>query len=90
MIQPPTDSVCAFIAFAKSCGVEGATYHRLRHSFGSLLMANGTIPLTVSKMAGHSEVSFTMQRYGHLLPGMQEAAAASLDAVFAHDTKPAA
>ena len=30
---------------------------------------------------GHTKVAFTLDRYGHILPGMQEKAAAKLEAI---------
>ncbi|MEE2612082.1 MAG: hypothetical protein VYB24_07890, partial [Pseudomonadota bacterium] len=42
--------------------------------------ADGALmPNTISRRLGHSSAAFTMDRYGHLLPGMQTKAAAALD-----------
>lgn len=45
------------------------TLHGARHSFVSNLLAQGKPISTVSKLAGHSDVAFTANTYGHLLPG---------------------
>lgn len=48
--------------------------HGLRHFFITLGYAAGTDPKTVSREAGHSKPSFTMDHYGDVLPGMFEKA----------------
>ena len=37
-------------------------------------------PKVISERLGHSRVAFTLDVYSHLLPGMQEEAAAKTDA----------
>jgi len=46
----------------------------LRHFFVTSSLAADVDAKTVSREAGHSQVSFTLQRYGHVLPEMHEAA----------------
>jgi integrase len=68
----------AFSRMAARVGVE-ASVHDLRHTHITDLLATGTHPKVVSERAGHSSVAFTLQRYGHVVPGMQEAAARQVD-----------
>ena len=56
--------------------------HDLRHSHASWLFAQGLDLLTVQRRLGHESITTTADRYGHLLPGQQKAAAAALDEVF--------
>lgn len=49
--------------------------HDLRHTRASFLLKAGVHPKVVSERLGHSSVTITMDRYSHLLPGIQEAAA---------------
>ena len=35
----------------------------------------------VSERLGHTKVAFTLDRYGHVMPGMQEKAAGKLEAI---------
>ncbi len=42
--------------------------HDLRHTAVALWIAAGANPLEVSRRAGHTSVSFTLDRYGHLFP----------------------
>ena len=53
-------------------------FHDLRHGSGSLDMARGVNPKVVQERLGHSTVAFTLQVYGHVLPGMREEAAQDL------------
>jgi hypothetical protein len=45
------------------------------------LLATGENPKVVSERIGHTKVAFTLDRYGHVLPGMQETAVAKLEAI---------
>lgn len=53
--------------------------HDLRHTHASLLLKAGVHPKVVSERLGHSSVTITLDRYSHLLPGLQEAAATKFD-----------
>jgi hypothetical protein len=46
--------------------LDGLRIHDLRHTYVSLMIAAGANPKEVSTWAGHSSVSFTLDRYGHL------------------------
>ena len=54
--------------------------HTFRHSMATFWLANGVPPQVVSERLGHSSVAFTLQIYGHVLPGQQAAAAAEMEA----------
>ncbi len=54
--------------------------HEARHTLASTMIAAGADLKTLSTCMGHSSITITMDRYGHLLPGSEEAAAAKLDA----------
>jgi integrase len=53
--------------------------HDLKHSGVAYLAAAGVDPSEIARRAGHASVAFTYDRYGHLLPEMDKAAAAKLD-----------
>lgn len=57
--------------------------HDLRHTAISLWIAAGLNPKEVSVRAGHSNVAFTLQRYGHLYPESEDRMADALDALIA-------
>ena len=46
------------------------TFHGLRHSYASLMLADGTDIAIVSKLCGHSSISVTADIYAHLLKGV--------------------
>lgn len=50
--------------------------HDLRHSHCAHLIATGADLKAVSTRLGHASASFTLDRYGHLLPGQQAEAVA--------------
>jgi integrase len=54
----------------------------LRYTGATLLLLAGESPKVVSERLGHSTTTRTMDTYSHVLPGMQERAAAKLDAIF--------
>ena len=54
-------------------------FHDLRHSQATALIALGEHMKTISSRLGHASIQITMNRYGHLLPGMDQAAAARFD-----------
>lgn len=47
------------------CGVPYVTVHGLRHTYASLLIANGTDPRTAAAQLGHSTPSLTMNTYAN-------------------------
>ncbi len=54
--------------------------HEARHTFASLMIAAGVNAKALSSYMGHSSVTITYDRYGHLMPGNEEEAASLLDA----------
>jgi len=55
--------------------------HDLRHTAVALWIAAGAHRRKVAVRAGHSSVSFTLDRYGHLFPGSESVLNDSLDAL---------
>lgn len=52
-----------------AAGLDPITLHECRHTYASLMLAAG-VPMTlVSKWMGHSSITITVDRYGHLVPG---------------------
>ena len=68
-----------FSHLVRRAGLPRLTLHGLRHAHATLLLAAGAHPKVVSERLGHSNIAVTMDTYSHVLPGIQEAAAASLD-----------
>ncbi len=70
----------AFPRIIKAAGVKRIKFHGLRHSCASLLLAAGVPVNNVSKRLGHSKPSITIDVYGHVLAGSQEAEATAIGA----------
>ena len=45
-----------------------ATFHDLRHGFGSMLIQQGASIEEVRKLMGHASAQITLERYTHVLP----------------------
>lgn len=56
--------------------------HDLRHTYATLLIANGTDIVTVSKLMGHASPSVTMDVYSHLLKQNAREAAKVFERLF--------
>jgi integrase len=54
-------------------------FHDLRHAHATHMLANGVHPKVASERLGHSKVGITLDLYSHVIPGMQEDAAAMVD-----------
>ena len=63
----------------EKAGVPRARLHDSRHMHVSLLGKSGVDPNTVSDRIGHTNVAFTLSRYGHVFEEQRRAAALSLD-----------
>jgi integrase len=71
-------------------GLEPIGLHECRHTFASLMIAADINAKALSAYMGHSSVTITLDRYGHLMPGNESEAAARLDVYLARATTPLA
>ena len=55
------------------------SFHALRHTHASLLLAGGTDVLTVSRRLGHAKASVTLDTYGHKVEGGDQAATKTIE-----------
>jgi integrase len=53
----------------------------LRHTCVTLLLTKNVNSKVVSEMLGHSNIALTLDTYSHVLPNMQESAAAAMEEV---------
>jgi len=65
----------------KIAGLPHVRFHDLRHTHASLLLKAGVNPKVVSERLGHGSVAFTLDTYSHVMPGIQESAAARFEAL---------
>ncbi len=75
------DSISASVSLlCRRLGLpRGASLHTLRHSHGSVLLADGVDLATVSERLGHSSVRVTADIYSHALRGRDQDAAKRWD-----------
>jgi integrase len=57
-------------------------FHDLRHTCAALLIAKGAHPKAIMERLGHSSIQVTLDRYGHLFPGLDEALTDELEATY--------
>jgi integrase len=71
----------AFEHLAARAGVPGVRFHDLRHTHATILLTRQKEDIkVVQERLGHARASTTLDIYGHVLPGMQDAAARRFDA----------
>ena len=64
----------------KACGMPPVTFHSLRHTHASHLIAAGVDVLTISRRLGHAKPTVTLNVYGHLFPSTDDRAALAIEA----------
>jgi integrase len=74
----PTVDARAKAAWRRA-GLEPITLHEARHTFASLMIAASVNAKALATYMGHASVTITLDRYGHLMPGNEDEAAALLD-----------
>jgi integrase len=65
----------------RAAELDGLRIHDLRHTAVALWIAAGANPKEVAARAGHTSVSFTLDRYGHLYPDSYATLRDRLDAL---------
>jgi len=75
----PSNFSYTFRVVALRLGLTDLRFHDLRHSHATELLRSGIHPKIVSERLGHSTVGITLDTYSHVLPDMQEQAAATVD-----------
>ena len=52
-----------------------ASFHDLRHTHAAMLIRRNVQPKVISERLGHASIKITMDTYGYLMPGLQDAVA---------------
>jgi integrase len=71
----------AFARLVERSGLTRIRLHDLRHTHATHLLAAGTNVRVTSERLGHASAAFTLDVYGHVLPGQQANAAAAVAAL---------
>jgi len=69
-----------FKPLLRESGLPNIRLYDLRHTFATLALTVGVPPKVVSEQLGHASAAFTLDTYSHVLPHMQEEAAAKMEA----------
>ena len=77
----PTRLSREFSAFCKMNGFH-LTFHDLRHTFATMMIAGGTDVRTVASYLGHSNVAMTLNTYAEVDPDAKRAAVSKVDETF--------
>lgn len=75
-LMRPSAVAAGFREIRRAAGLpEGVTFHSLRHTHASWLVAQGCDLKTLSERMGHASEATTLRIYAHLMPGRDQAAA---------------
>jgi integrase len=69
-----------FKPILKRAGLPNIRLYDLRHTAATLALTVGVSPKVVSEQLGHTSAAFTLDVYSHVLPHMQDDAAAKVEA----------
>ena len=72
----------AWNTMLKRMGITGIRFHDIRHTMATLMLQAGVHPKIVQERLGHASIATTLDLYSHVSPGLQQAAAKKLDAIF--------
>lgn len=72
-----------FAPATSAAGLDGLRFHDLRHSCAALLIAQGAHPRAIMERLGHSSVTVSLDRYGHLFSSLDEALSDGLQSTWA-------
>lgn len=69
-------------ALARAGLPPGTRFHDLRHTCAALCIALGAHPKAIQERLGHSSITVTLDRYGHLFPKLDETLTKQLDDLY--------
>lgn len=66
-------------AARRRAGLDGIRWHDLRHTAVALAIEQGAHAKAIQERMGHATVKVTLDRYGHILPSIEERVAGGLE-----------
>jgi len=77
--DPDTVAKLEFQRYLRDAGIRHIRFHDLRHTYASLLIAQGENAKYIQTQLGHASIQITFDRYGHLMRDVNQEAAERLD-----------
>jgi integrase len=68
-----------FRRLLEAVGIRSIRLYDLRHTAATLAVAAGVSVKVISDQLGHASISFTLERYSHVLPSIQDETAARVE-----------
>ncbi len=65
----------------RRAGIRRIRFHDLRHTYATLMISLGENTKLLQQQLGHSSITTTMDRYGHLLPEVSEGVGKRIDSL---------
>jgi integrase len=78
---PPNDLSRDWARACRSLQLPAVSFHALRHTHASALIAAGHDVVAISKRLGHAKPTTTLRTYAHLFDSKDDAAADAIEAV---------
>jgi integrase len=69
----------SFKPLLRQAGLPDIRFHDLRHTCATLLLSRGVHAKLVQELLGHSTIAVTLDTYSHVLPGMDDGLADTMD-----------
>jgi integrase len=76
----------SYARLLKRADVPKVRFHDLRHTYATLALRDGVPVKVVSETLGHASITLTLDTYSHVLPDMQDDAAARMEALLGRAT----
>ncbi len=71
----------------RKAGLEPIGLHECRHTYAAFVIAAGVNAKALATYMGHSSITITLDRYGHLMPGNEQRAAHMLSSYLEHNRR---
>lgn len=75
----PVQVPLAFSRLIRDSDLPRIRFHDLRHTNATIMLAKNIYPKIVSERLGHASIHITLDTYSHVLPRLQDEAAAAMD-----------
>jgi integrase len=77
----PRNFLRTYKSLLERAGLPPLSLHALRHTFATMLLAEGENPKVVQELLGHSSISTTLGIYSKVLPSLKQKAVEKVDSI---------